>query len=229
MSGPIVYADVEQRSAEWFALKCGRIGSSEAADLSATIKSGGEAAARRNLRVRKVVETLTRKWAAGDYQSAAMRDGIEREPIARRLYEAATGRLVEAVGYMAHPTLAAGYSPDGLVDGGAGILEIKCPIPATHLDYLQTGTIPGDYLKQCTHALWISGAQWCDFVSYQPDFTGPLEALQLLIIRMNRDEAAIAEYELRARAFLRELDLAVSAVQTLADIAGRLRACVGAA
>ena len=110
-----------------------------------------------------------------------------------------------------------------------GIVEVKCPQPAAHFELLQTRVVPDAYQKQCLHALWISGAAWCDFVSYQPDFTGSLEALQLVVIRIDRDAIAVAEYELRARAFLREVDLAVDAARTLADTAGRLRACVGAA
>jgi len=222
MTGPIVYADVEQRSEAWHALRLGRLCGSRAADMCATIKSG-EAAARRNLRVELMLERLTGRRVERDLSGVkAVQDGVEREPAALRLYEAETGRLIERVGFLAHPELAAGCSPDGLAD--EGIVEVKCPQPSTHLEYLQTRTVPDAYVKQCVHGLWISGAAWCDFVSYQPDFTGPLEALQLVIIRIERDAIAVAEYELRARAFLREVDLAVAAVLTLADTAGRLRA-----
>ena len=226
MSGPIVHADVEQRSEAWHALRLGRLCGSRAADMCATIRTG-EAAARRNLRVELVLERLTGRSAEREYQSQAMKDGVEREPAALRLYEAETGHLVERVGFLAHETLAAGCSPDGLT--ADGIVEVKCPQPPAHLEVLQTRVIPDAYQKQMLHGLWVSGAAWCDFVSYQPDFVGPLEALQLVVIRIERDAIAVAEYELRARAFLREVDLAVAAVQTLADTAGRLRACVGAA
>jgi hypothetical protein len=47
--------------------------------------------------------------------------------------------LVDKVGLVLHPTIErAAASPDGLV-GSDGVLEIKCPKTATHLQYLMDG------------------------------------------------------------------------------------------
>ena len=41
-----------------------------------------------------------------------------------------------AIGFVDHPTIAmAGASPDGLV-GDVGLVEVKCPNTATHIDTL---------------------------------------------------------------------------------------------
>jgi hypothetical protein len=107
----------------------------------------------------------------------------------------------------------AGCSPDGIVGDLDGLVEAKCPLAATHLEYLRTGVVPDEYMKQIIHQLWITGAQWCDWISYNPDFPDPL---QLKLVRVPRDEAAIASYELAARLFLDEVQAEVESVDKLA-------------
>ena len=74
------------------------------------------------------------------------------------------------------------------------------------------GELPGEYLKQIQHGLWLTGAQWCDFVSFDDRFP---PALQLFRIRVMRDETAIREYEAKAKAFLLEVDAEVQKVQDM--------------
>src|SRR6185503_9750953 len=127
------------------------------------------------------------------YQSAAMQAGIDREPDALALYEAVTGRLLTQTGFRSHKTLMAGCSLDGHVGDFERIVEVKCPIAATHLEYLKSGVVPGEYLKQIQHGLWLTGAQCCDWLSYHPDFPEPLQAK---LVTVERNEAEIASYEL---------------------------------
>lgn len=214
--------DLEQRSVEWAAIRAGRLCASRAADMLATIKSG-EAAGRRNLRVQLVLERITGRSHDRDFQSQAMLDGIEREAEALATYEALTGDLVRKVGFVSHDTLMAGGSPDGVIGDFVGLVEAKCCLPATHLDSLKTGTVPGEYLKQITHLLWLTGAQWCDWLSWQPDFP---ESLQVKLVRVARDEQAIADYHAKVLAFLAEVDRETAAVRTMADLAGTLRSAV---
>ena len=204
--------DVVQRSPEWFALRCGRFTASRAADMLATIKAG-EAAARRDLRVQLVVERLTGQPQDDPYINAAMQRGIDKEADAFAAYEGLTGNLASTCGFLSHDTLRAGCSPDGLIRAGEGGLEVKCPKSATHLSYLRANTIPRDYRAQMMHALWISGAQWWDFVSFDDRFPSPL---QLFYQRLERKETEIAAYEIAARDFLAEVDQELEAVQRLA-------------
>lgn len=197
----MIVHDVLQRSPEWRALRLGKLTGSSAADMMARIKSG-EAAARRDLRMRLVCERLTGQSQEDDYQSKAMERGVALESAALAAYEAATGQIVQAVGFVEHDTLPAGCSPDGRVEDFRGLVEIKCPKSATHLRYLHTGRVPTDYLWQILHNLWITGAEWCDFVSYDDRFP---PSLQLLIVRVARADVDVVEYTRNAREFLDEV------------------------
>lgn len=179
--------------------------------MLATIQKG-EAAGRRNLRAQLVLERLTGKSAERSFESQAMKDGVERESDALLMYEMLTGQIVTRTGFLAHDSLLAGCSLDGHIGDFEGIVEAKSPIAATHIDYLKSGNVPGHYLSQIHHCLWIAGSAWCDWLSYQPDFP---EGLQVKMVRVMRDEAVIEEYEKKARAFLAEIDQEVSWLMSL--------------
>lgn len=185
-----------------------------AADMLATIKSG-EAAARRDLRMRLVCERLTGQSQENGYVNAEMQRGIDKEPDAFAAYEAATGRIVFPVGFVAHDALMAGCSPDGQIEDFAGILEVKCPKSATHLGYLRSERMPSAHLPQVLHNLWITGAKWCDFVSFDDRFPPDL---QFFCVRVQRNEAEIANYEQAVLQFLTEVDNEVQAVRGLVGV-----------
>lgn len=212
----------EQRSPEWLKARLGKLTASRASDMTATIQKG-EAAARKNLRTQLVLERLTGVSQESGFVNQAMQQGVEREPDALLWYEAETGQLVQRTGFIEHDTLAAGASLDGHVGELEGVVECKCPIASTHLEFLETGKIPGAYLDQITHQLWITGAAWCDYVSFHPDFP---EGLRLKILRVQRDERAIAAYAEKAAAFLAEVDQKVATLRTLTDLRGTLSASV---
>lgn len=206
---PHVIIDAPQRSPEWFAARAGRLTGSVAGDMLATIKSG-EAAARRNLRIALVLQRLTGRTDEGGFVTAAMQQGIDREPLARGRYEALTGELVEETGFIQCTDLMAGVSLDGCVrrDGRIVLIqEFKAPEPAAHLEAIETGRLSAKYLAQVTHGLWVTGADAADWMSFNPDFP---EGLQEKLIRVERDEKAIAAYDAAARAFLEEVDAKVN-------------------
>lgn len=190
----------EQRSLEWYALRLGKLTGSAANDMLATIKSG-EAAARRNLRARLFLERLTGRPIDSSYASPAMQQGIDREPDARALYADCLQQDVREYGFLGHDELMAGCSPDGIVGEFEGVLEIKCPLPATHWESVKNQAIPQQYRAQAQHALWITGAQWCDWVSFNPDF--PRE-MQMVVIRQEAGDHS--GYETVVRTFLAEVD-----------------------
>ena len=195
--------NIEQRTPEWYALRCGRLCGSKASDMLATIQKG-EAAGRRNLRMQLVLERITGKpQERSAFQSQAMQDGVTREVDAVALYDATTGHCARATGFIAVNELLAGCSPDGIIGDFEGLLEVKSPIAATHWEFLKTGTIPDNYLKQITHNLWVTGAAWCDYVSYQPDFP---ESRRTQIVRVPRAALDIEAYDRAAKKFLAEVD-----------------------
>lgn len=201
----------EQRSPEWYQARLGRVTGSCANDFLTTIKSG-ESATRRNLRTRLVLERITGKSQENDYVSQDMQNGIDREDDAVALYEALTGRFVDRVGFLQHTGLMAGCSPDGVLDDFHGLVSIKCPKPATHLDFIEGGSIPLDYLRQCTHELYISGAEWIDFLSYQPSFP---ESLRSRLVRIYAKEIDLKAYDGLLKIFLAEVDAKEAAVRKL--------------
>jgi predicted phage-related endonuclease len=192
----------DQRTPEWYQARVGLFTASRASDMLATIKSG-EAAARRDLRTQLVCERLTGVSQEDAYVNAAMQRGMDKEAEAFAAYEALTGNLARPCGFLAHDTLKAGCSPDGEIEGFTGLLELKCPKTSTHLSYLKSQTVPKDYLAQIVHALWITGAQWCDFVSFDDRLP---EHLQVFSLRVTRKEDEIAAYDTAARAFIAEID-----------------------
>lgn len=215
----MIVHEVAQRSPEWHALRLGRVTSSRAADMLAARKDKTEAAGRRNLRVQLMLERLVGRSMERDFTSQAMQDGIDREEQAGLLYEAITGRVLRPIGFVSHDSLLAGVSPDGVIGEFEGHAEFKCPIPATHWDYVTTGKVPDEYQKQARHGLWLMGTQWCDFVSYSPDFPEPL---RMRIVRIHRDEDAVQAHEAAVRAFLDEVERELAVALTFMDTAGAL-------
>jgi hypothetical protein len=214
--------DAPQRSPAWFAARAGKVTGSRAADVLASIKTG-EAAARRDYRMQLVVERVTGELQDDSFVSPAMMRGVECEPLACSAYEAATGQIVQHTGFLASLDDEAGCSLDGHIGDFEGIVEIKAPKAATHLRYLRASSVPPEHLPQVLHNCFISGAQWCDFVSFDDRFP---TALQLVILRYERNEDEIAAYAAKARAFLAEVATETAALRTMADVGAVLRAAV---
>lgn len=201
-----------QRSDDWCAARCGKATASRFKDVLARLKNGNSAAERHRYLTELVVERLTGQ-PVPSYENAAMRWGTEQEAAARAAYEQRTNAAVEETGFVAHDVLMAGCSPDGLVDWD-GLIEIKCPFnSATHIDTLLNG-MPAEHTSQVQGQMWITGRQWCDFVSFDPRMPEPL---QLHIQRINRDPAFIADLERQVTEFLVEVGAQVEALRRLAE------------
>jgi len=200
--------ECEQGSTEWIAARCGRIGASSIADATARTKTGW-GASRANLAARLVVERLTGA-ATESYTNDAMRWGTEQEPAAREMYGFASGLEVKQVGLVLHPAISMSHaSPDGLV-GDNGLVEIKCPSSAVHIETLLGGSIDGKYVKQMQWQMACTGRKWCDFVSYDPRL--PAE-MQLHVQRVHRDPQMISDLEMAVVLFLEEVDATCKALR----------------
>lgn len=196
-----------QRTEAWLAERAGHATASRFSDVLAKIKTG-EAATRRKYRIQLLTERLTGNPVQG-YVNAAMQWGTMTEPEARAAYEAHSGALVAEVGFIKHPRIQwCGASPDGLVDDD-GMVEIKCPESTTHLEWLDAGTTPSEHVPQIQGQMWVTGRKWVDFVSYDPRFPAHL---QLLVVRVPRDEIYITKLEAELVLFLREVQTAYNAL-----------------
>jgi hypothetical protein len=201
---------MEQRSEEWFAARLGKVTASRVADVIAKTKSG-YSTSRDNYMAQLVCERLTGQQGES-FTNAAMQHGTETEPLARSAYEAYADLMVEEVGFVQHPKIEmAGASPDGLV-GLFGMLEIKCPNTATHIDTLLSQSVPTKYITQMQWQMRCCERQWCDYVSF--DNRLPAD-LQLFVKRVEFDALYVATLEEEVNLFLKELDNKVNKLNNL--------------
>ena len=192
---------MEQKSPEWFAARCGKVTASRVADIVAKTKTG-YSASRENYLAQLVCERMTGK-PAESYSNSAMQWGTDQEPFARAAYEAAKDILVQEVGFVVHPNIEnAGASPDGLV-GEFGLVEIKCPNTATHIQTLLDQKVPDKYNIQMQWQMCTTGRQWCDFCSFDPRME---EGLQLFIKRVEYHPLYVAELEKEVINFLMDVE-----------------------
>ena len=192
---------MDQGSEAWFQVRIGKVTASRVADIIAKTKSG-YSTSRDNYMAQLVCERLTGQKGES-FTNAAMQHGTETEPLARAAYEALKDVLVDEVGFVPHPSIKmAGASPDGLV-GDDGLLEIKCPNTATHIDTLLSESVPTKYFTQMQFQMACTGREWCDFVSFDNRLP---EELQLFVKRVPRDDVYIRLIEAEIVQFIAELD-----------------------
>ena len=204
---------MEQGTEEWFTIRIGKVTASRVADVIAKTKTG-YSATRDNYMAQLVCERLTNQKGES-FSNAAMQHGTDTEPLARAAYEAFQDILVDEVGFVPHPSIImAGASPDGLV-GDDGLLEIKCPNTATHIETLLSQSVPGKYNTQMQFQMACTGRQWCDFVSFDNRLP---EELQLFVKRVPRDNEFIKQMEDEVVKFLNELDIKIAQLMDLKNV-----------
>ena len=203
-------SEIIQGSPEWHALRIGKVTASRVSDVVAKTKTGW-GASRANYMAELIAERLTGE-PAEKFSNAAMAWGTEKEPDARAAYEFFRDAQVVEIAFIDHPSIGmTGASPDGLV-GDHGLVEIKCPNTATHLDTLLTQTIPSKYVTQMLWQMEVSGRAWCDFVSYDPRLP---ETMSLFVKRVERDDNLIDEMRSLVIEFLDEIEQKITALNRM--------------
>jgi putative phage-type endonuclease len=201
---------MDQRTPEWFAARLGKVTASRISDIIGKTQSG-YSASRANYMALLICERLTGA-AAESYSNAAMQHGTDTEPMALSAYEAAQGVLVKAEGFVTHPSIAqSGASPDGLV-GDSGLIEIKCPNTATHLDTLLGKKMPTKHRPQVQWQMACTRRHWCDFVSYDPRLP---ERLQMFVVREVYDPVYVAGLETEVVKFLGKMESLIKELEKL--------------
>jgi len=201
--------EIIQRSPEWFAARCGKVTASRVADIIAKTKTG-PSASRDNYLAQLVCERMTGK-PAESYSNAAMQWGTDTEPFARAAYEARMDLLVTEVGFIDNPWIPmCGASPDGLAN--EGMVEIKCPNTATHIDTLLSRIVPAKYITQMMWQMACADRPWCDFVSFDPRLP---ERHQLFIKRITYDPEMVNLLENSVIQFLGDVDLKIQQLESL--------------
>lgn len=212
MSDLIVY-DCEQGTPEWFAARLGIPTASEFSTVLAKGRGGGESVTRRKYLLTLAAQRLTgevvQTWAGNEHTER----GHAMEDDARRLYAFQNDADPQLVGFMRRGE--AGASPDSLV-GANGLIEIKSKLPHLHLDVIERDRLPPEHVAQVQGQLWISGRDWCDFVSYWPK-------LPIFIKRVERDEEyikalaqAVADFNGEVEAIVAKYDPEYNAMEKAA-------------
>lgn len=193
--------DVVQGSPEWFAARCGI---PSASNFDKLLQNDGKVSKQRNKYLYRMVgETLT-GISEETYQNNNMLRGKILEGEAKEFYKFTTDSELTDVGFCLDEG-GFGASPDSLVNDD-GLLEVKCPIMTTHINYLINGGLDTEYFQQCQGQLLVTGRKWCDLMSYYP-------GIRPVIIRIYPDE----KFQKALKANLIEL------VKELKEIVERLR------
>ena len=199
-----------QGSDAWFAARVGKITASRLGDIMRKTK-WGESTYKAKVRLELAIERITGKSASSVVMNQAMRDGVDREPDARKLFEAVTGKEVAEVGSFDHPEIVnTSASPDGLIRGEDAVLEIKCPTHATHAKNLMSEKMPKNYEYQVQWQIACTESEHAYFASYHPDF--PKE-LRLKWVKVLRDNMMILDIEEAVRQFDIEIEDLIIKIQ----------------
>jgi len=188
-----------QGSPEWHDARRGKI---TGTGFSKVLSTRGNT--RADYMKKLLLERKTGITAQG-FSNADMEWGIQTEPQARAYYEKMTGWEVEQVGFIDHPLEQyrgyVGVSPDGSVDLTQGCIEIKCPKTDTHLEYIAKNVLPSKYVAQVQGVMWVTGAGWCDFISFDPR----VKEEPFLRIYVERDQAYINKLAAAVDVFIQEM------------------------
>lgn len=111
----------------------------------------------------------------------AIWNGLVLESEAREAFEKLEECKIEDIGFCLHESGRFGCSPDGKIQERNEGLEIKCPLPTTHIAYLLNGGLPDDYKAQVHTSLAVTGADAWHFFSHCP-------GLPPLKLRVERDQ-----------------------------------------
>lgn len=220
------YIPCEQGSDEWYRARAGRITASNFAEAISVLQrvsgnkvKGDPTEASDKYAATVAIERVSRKPWGEPIKPWVLERGHELEPHARRAYERATGNVVEEAGVCATDDDVFGYSTDGLVNPSArtslseamqamvscqGLIEIKCPVDARKvLMVWLTGDVT-EYFEQMQGGMWITGAQWCDFVMYVPELASV--GRDVYVQRVFRDDVFIDDLVDKLIGFQRRVD-----------------------
>jgi len=171
--------DYPQGSQEWVDAHLGIPTSSQFARIitPATAKPSSQAEAF----MHELIAERIMGAPVGDYMSSWMERGLELEDQAVAWYELQHDIDTDKVGFCLTDDKRMGCSPDRLV-GLEGGLEIKTPAAHTHIAWSLKP--PTKYRCQIQGNLMITGRQWWDFVSWNPE-------LKPVVVRYERDDEFI--------------------------------------
>lgn len=194
----IIY-DVEQGTDEWLQMRLGKLTASKFSDVISNGRGSAPSKTRESYMYQLAAEIITGQ-PQDSFKSAAMDWGNECESAARAAYELEHDVDIAECAFIEKNEWI-GVSPDGLVLDH-GLLEIKCPNSVTQIKRVLSGEFPKEYTAQVQGQLWVSGRQWCDFVSYDPRINTDADYFE---VRVYRDEEYIKALSEKCDVFINDL------------------------
>lgn len=160
----MIIHNIDQHSEAWHEIRCGRVTGTRFKALVAKETTDTY----KDLLTNIACEIITHR-AEETYSNALMEKALELEPVAREVYEDITGNIVKTAGFITRDEDDEfeewiGISPDGMIEDG--LLEIKCPLMRTHMEYIMANKLPAEYRYQVQGQLFVSGLKFCDFMSF---------------------------------------------------------------
>ncbi|WP_375693806.1 lambda exonuclease family protein [Bartonella sp. AP32XZML] len=206
---------MEQRTAEWFQARLGKVTASNIYNILNKTTKGLPTSKYEDYKIKLITERLTRETSPY-YETEDMRWGIEHEEDALREYGFIHDADITKCGFIQHPTIEmAGASPDGLI-GEDGLIEVKCPRSVTHMRFCIGDEIKPEYHAQMQFQMACTERKWCDFVSYDPRFTGEFFHLRMKVKRVLRDDQQIEQINQAVETFLAEIEREIQQLSTKA-------------
>lgn len=202
---------IEQRSPEWFAQRLGHVTASRMSEAL----SKGTGVTRDKYKMQLISERVTGQ-SEKSFSNEFMEWGTQQEKFALMRYECDTGCIVDEAEFYTHPTIKwLGASPDGLLRDANGLIkglvEIKCRKTENHLEFFLNPKIPAKYVIQMQTQMWVTGAEWCDFVSY--DSRVIHKHRQIFISRVKRNNNIIENMEIDVVKFLAEVEETINKLE----------------
>lgn len=135
----------------------------------------------------KVAERLT--GVRREFSNAATDYGTNLEPEAIEFFSFSTGENVKSAGFIEKIPGFYGGTPDGLIPEKNGIIQIKCPFEfKNHLSFFYSADHDSfkqkfrGYFWQCVSDCNVTGADFCEFISYCPAMPENLKMFRFTII-----------------------------------------------
>lgn len=194
----LITLDCEQGSEEWLAA---RLGIPTATGIKNIVtQSGQKSSGWVGYLAELIAESI--EGSSDGFKSNDMQRGNELEPRARMAYEFETDNdVVQVGGVYLNADKDLMVSPDGLIPSLKKGVEIKCPKMKTHIKYLLEGGVPVEYVIQVQAALWVTGYETWDFVSYCPEY----QKQPLYIYTAERDPVLMQAFDEHIPNFIKTL------------------------
>lgn len=195
----LITLDCEQGTDEWLTA---RLGIPTATGISSIVTPTGKKSNGWTAYLAELVAESIEGLGDDSFKSGDMQRGNQLEPQARMAYEFETDcDVVQVGGVYLNADKDLMISPDGLIPEKRKGLEIKCPKMKNHIKYILEGGVPSEYVIQVQVALWVTGYETWDFVSYCPEY----QKQTLYIYTAHRDPVLMKAFDTYIPQFIKTL------------------------